>query len=40
MFLNKNISEWNDGTSSEILPSFRAEALEDRNVIFNQIQGS
>jgi hypothetical protein len=40
MFLNKNISEWNDGISSEILPSFRTEAVEDRDVIFNQIQGS
>ena len=40
MLLNKNISEWNDGISSEILPSFRTEAVEDRDVIFNQIQGS
>ena len=40
MFWKKNISEQNDGTSSEILPSFRTEAVEDRDVIFNQIQGS
>ena len=26
--------------SSEILPSFRIEAVEDRDVTFNQIQGS
>ena len=38
--LKKNISEQNDGISSEILLSFRTEAVEDRNVIFNQIQGS
>jgi hypothetical protein len=25
---------------SEILPSFRIEAVEDRDVIFNQIKGS
>ena len=36
--LKKNISEQNDGISSEILPSFRSEAVEDRDVIFNQIQ--
>ena len=39
-FEKKNISEQNDGISSEILPSFRTEAVEDRDVIFNQIQGS
>ena len=33
-------SEQNVGTSSEILPSFRTEAVEDRDVIFNQIQES
>ena len=38
--LEKNISEKNDGISSEILASFRTEAAEDRGVIFNQIQGS
>ena len=40
MFWKKNISEQNDGISSEILPSFRTEAVEDRDVIFNQIQVS
>ena len=40
MFWKKNISEQNDGISSEILPSFRTEAVEDRDVNFNQIQGS
>ena len=38
-FEKKN-SEQNDGISSEILPSFRTEAVEDRDVIFNQIQVS
>ena len=38
MFWKKNISEENDGISSEILPSFWTEAVEDRDVIFNQIQ--
>jgi hypothetical protein len=38
--LKKIISEQNDGISSEILPSFRTEAVEDRDVIFNQIQVS
>ena len=38
--LKKNISEQNDGISSGILRSFRTEAVEDRDVIFNQIQGS
>jgi hypothetical protein len=38
--LKKDISEQNDGISSEILPSFRTEAVEDRGVIFNQIQVS
>jgi hypothetical protein len=33
-------SEQNDGISSEILPSVRTEAVEDRDVIFNQIKGS
>ena len=37
--LEKNISEQNGGISSEILPSFRTEAVEDRDVIFSQIQG-
>jgi hypothetical protein len=32
--------EQNDEISSEILPTFRTEAVEDRDVIFNQIQGS
>ena len=40
MFWKKDISEQNDGISSEILPSFRTEAVEDRDVIFNQIQVS
>ena len=39
-FFEQNISEQNDGISSEILPSFRSEAVEDRDVIFNQIQVS
>ena len=39
-FEKKKNSEQNDGISSEILPSFRTEAVEDRDVIFNQIQGS
>jgi hypothetical protein len=30
--LKKNISEQNDGISSEILPSFRTEAVEDSTV--------
>ena len=38
-FEKKN-SEQNDGISSEILQSFRSEAVEDRYVIFNQIQVS
>jgi hypothetical protein len=38
-FEKKN-SEQNDEISSEILPSFRTEAVEDRDVIFNQIQVS
>ena len=40
MFWKKKKSEQNDGISSEILPSFRTEAVEDMDVIFNQIQGS
>jgi hypothetical protein len=36
----KNIFEWNDRISSENLQSFRTEAVEDRDVTFNQIQGS
>ena len=40
MFWKKNISEQNDEISSEILPSFRTEAVEDRDVISNQIQVS
>ena len=39
-FLKKNISEQNDEISNEILPSFRTEAVENRDVIFNQDQGS
>ena len=39
-FFEKKNSEQNDGISSEILPSFRTEAVEDRDIIFNQIQGS
>ena len=38
--LKKQIFEQNDGISSKILPSFRTEAVEDRDVTFNQIQGS
>ena len=38
--LKKNISEQNDGISSKIPLSFRTEAVEDRDVIFNQIQVS
>ena len=38
--LKENVSEQNDGISSEILPSFRTEAVEDRDVIVNQIQVS
>ena len=37
MLWKKNISEQNDEISSEILPSFKTEAVEDSNVIFNQI---
>jgi hypothetical protein len=40
MFWKKYISEQNDGISRKILPSFRTEAVEDKDVIFNQIQGS
>ena len=40
MFWKKNISEQNDGISSEILLSFRTEAVEDKDIIFNKIQGS
>ena len=40
MFWKKNISEQNDGISSEILLSFRIEAVEDRDVTLNQIQVS
>ena len=39
-FEKKHISEKNDGIWSKILPSFRTEAVEDRDVIFNQIQVS
>ena len=39
-FEKKIFFEQNDEISSEILPSFRTEAVEDRDVIFNQIQGS
>ena len=38
--LKKKEIEQNDGISSEILPSFRPEAVEDRDAIFNQIQVS
>ena len=38
MFWKEIISEQNDGISSEILPSFRFEAVEDRDVIFDQIR--
>ena len=34
-FEKKNISKQNNGISSEILPSFRTEAVEDRDIIFN-----
>ena len=40
MFWKKNISEQNDEISSEILPSFRTEAVEAMDVTFNQIQVS
>ena len=40
MFWKKNISEQNDGISSEILPSFRTEAVQDSDIIFKQIQGA
>ena len=40
MFWKKNISEQNDGISSEILRSFMTEAVEDRDVILDQIQVS
>ena len=40
MFWKKNIFVQNDGISSEILPSFRTEAVEDSDVNYNQIQGS
>ena len=36
----KNTFEQNDEISSEILPPFRTEVLEDRDVTFNQIQRS
>ena len=39
MFWKKNFEE-NDEISSEILPSFKTEAVEDRDVTLNQIQGS
>ena len=39
-FEKKNISDQNDGISSEILLSFRIEAVEDRDVTLNQIQVS
>ena len=39
-FEKKNIFKKNDVISSEILPSFRIEAVEDRDVTFDQIQGS
>ena len=38
--LKRQIFEQNDGISSEILPSFITEAVEDRGVTFNQFQGS
>ena len=40
MFWKKYISEQNDEILSEIMPSFRTEAVEDRDVIFNKIQVS
>ena len=39
-FEKKKVFELNDGISIEILLSFRTEAVEDRDVTFNQIQGS
>ena len=36
----KNTFGENDEISSEILPSFRTEAVGDRDVTFNQIKGS
>ena len=38
--LKKINFEQNDGISNEILPSFSTEAVEDSDVIFNQIQVS
>ena len=38
--LKKKFFEWNDVVSGEIQPSLRTEAVEDRDVTFNQIQGS
>ena len=40
MIWKENFFEQNDGIASEILPSFRTEAVEDGDVIFNQIQES
>ena len=36
--MKKNISEQNDGISSEIIPSFRTEAVEDRDVLFREMK--
>ena len=38
--LKRQIFEQNYGISIEILLSFRTEAVEDRDVTFNQIEGS
>jgi hypothetical protein len=38
--LRNQIFEQNDEISSKILPSFRTEAVGDRDITFNQIQGS
>ena len=38
-FEKKNF-EYNDEISGEFLPSFKTEAVEDRDVTLNQIQGS
>ena len=38
--LEKKTFEQNDEISSEILPTFRTEVVEDRDVTFNQIQRS
>ena len=36
--LKKMIFEWNDEISSEILPSFRTEVVEDRGVTLTKVK--